>query len=709
MRRLPLLLALGSLLAPPAFADAIPVGGRVVRGTWWEDGDQVVVNPYNSTNRAMTFGVERHPKARVAIDKIKPTETPEEEYCRRAFAIRAGKANEDHAALAKWCEEKKRKELAEREWEAVLEGEPANEAAKKALGASALKEVLRRNGKANPALGALYADYLAAENPATRHVLLDRMKKEHDCAYPIAYLERARRSGKRPKGRTDDVPLTLRSKEVKGKRGVLYTMFVPANYDPMRATPLLIGLHGGGAGGKDGTEVTGSGPAAMNFYTGIAEERGWLVACPTALRAMWHNEANEPFLEAMMDELFLLYNVDVNRVYLTGHSMGGFGSWHWGSKWAERWAAVGPMAGGGCPGAGRFKDTQTPVYLFHGTDDNVCAVGDDRGAAEQMLKGGNDFVYTELNGVGHGCPPEVLQEMAAFFEVKRLAVGKGRSFRRSDEIRSSFLEKHPAKLLREEIAYLGDPEPPDPRAAAISPEEARKALLKEIDLGGGAAKEAATKFGVSKDVDAVKPLSARLGAVGGKIGNDVRAACATALGGIGSPEALPALQRALSDESDEVFVASVDALMALADRGSGPAMLKALDLQAKRFDDKRMGEGMSYNDYEIRCGVLQATVRGVAALSDPVEAVTRLRDQVVKRVLEAKLKVPKLERADMYPERVRAALGVEVAKALGRLAHPSAAEVLKQIRAAFPGESSVESACDEALAPAAPTPTPSGG
>ena len=100
MRRLPLLLALGTLLAPPALADAIPVGGRVVRGTWWEDGDQVVVNPYNSTNRAMTFGVERHPKARVAIDKIKPTETPEEEYCRRAFAIRAGKSNEDHAALA---------------------------------------------------------------------------------------------------------------------------------------------------------------------------------------------------------------------------------------------------------------------------------------------------------------------------------------------------------------------------------------------------------------------------------------------------------------------------------------------------------------------------------------------------------------------------------------------------------------------------------
>jgi len=708
MRRLLAPLALALLSAVPARADLVPVGGRVVKATWWEDGDQIAVNPYGSTNRAMSYGVERHPKARVNVAKIKPSETPEEEFCRRSFAIRSGTV-EEWISLAKWCEERKQKALAARAWEGVLERDPANEEARKALGPSGLKEVLRRNGRANPALGELLKQYLEAENPATRHILLDRMKKEHDDALPIAYLERARRSGRRPRGRTDDVPLTLRSKEVKGKRGVLYTMFVPGSYDPLRATPLLVGLHGGGAGGKDGSEVTGNGPSAMNFYMEIAEEHGWLVACPSALRAPWSAPENEPFLQAMMDELFLLYNVDVNRVYLTGHSMGGFGSWHWGGEWAERWAAVGPMAGGGCPGVDRFKDTQTPVYLFHGTDDNVCAVQDDRGAADRMLKNGNDFVYTELNGVGHGCPPEVLKEMADFFEVKRLAVGRGKAFRRSDEVRSSFLEKYPAKLLKEEIAYLGDPEPPDPRATAAKPEEERRRLLAEIDLGGGAAKEAAAKLAATKDADAVKPLSARLAAAG-KVGDDVRAACATALGGIGSAEALPALQRAMSDEADAVFTASVEALIALGDRAAGPSLLKALDLQGKRFDEKRMGAGMSYNDYEIRCGILGTTVRGVAALSEPADAVARIQEQVVKRVFETKILVPKLERADMYPERVRAALGVEVAKALGRIAHPSAAAAIARMRTSFAGESSVESACDEALkGPPAPGSAPEGG
>jgi poly(3-hydroxybutyrate) depolymerase len=706
----PRILAAALLLALPgaALADVVLVGGRPVRGTWWEDGNDVVVNPYNSTNRAMTFGVERYPKSKVAVDKIRPTETPEEEYCRRAFGIRFGTA-EDRVALAKWCAEKKLKDLAAREWERVLEAEPAHEEARKALGASAVKEILRRNGKANPALGELLKQYLDAENPATRRVLFQRMKREHDLSLPGSYLERAWRSGRRPKGRTDDVPLTLRSKVVKGKRGVLYTMFVPSEYDPLQPTPLLVGLHGGGRGGKDGTEVTGSGPSAMNFYMGVAEERRWLVACPTALAAPWSAKENEPFLEAMMDELFLLYNVDVNRVYLTGHSMGGYGSWHWGPAWAERWAAIAPMAGGGGGGApGRLRDTQTPCYLFHGTDDNVCPVGDDRSTAEQMLKGGNDFVYTELNGVGHGCPPEVLQEMAAFFEVKRLAVGRGRSFRRSDEIRSSFLEKHPARLLREEKDYLGDPEPPDP-GAKESASERRKHLLAQIDLGGGGAEEAARKLGETGDEEAVKPLAARL--LAGKIGDDVRAACARALGLLGSEEALPSLERALGDEKDLVYSAAVEALVALGKRTSGPALLRALDLQGKRFDEKRMGNRMSYNDYEIRCRILGETVGAAGALAEPADAVARIRDRVVKGVIQANLHVDELARAGMFPKVVRAKLAAECARALGKTGHASAAAVLADLRVTCKGEGEVETACDEALREieSAKAPVPEGG
>jgi poly(3-hydroxybutyrate) depolymerase len=693
MRPTRLLAALLLALPGAAAADVVLVGGRPVRCTWWQDGNEVVVNPYNSSNRAMTWGVERYPRSKVNLEKVRPTETPEEEYCRRAFEIRAGEAG-DHASLAKWCEEKKLKDLAAREWERVLEREPANEEARKALGPAALKEVLRRNGKANPELGDLLRQYVAAENAATRRVLHERMRKDHDLALPASYLERAWRSAKRPGGRTDDVALTFRSDRVKGEAGALYTMFVPPDYDPLRPTPLLVGLHGGGRGGKDGKEVVGSGPSAMNFYTGIAERRGWLVVCPSAIQAPWGQEINGEFLEACLAEVELLYNVDLNRVYLTGHSMGGFGTWYWGPKWAERWAAIAPMAGGGCPGVERLKETQTFVYLFHGTDDNVCHVQPDRDAANQMLKGGNDFVYTELNGVGHGCPPEVLEEMSALFEVKRLAVGRGGAFRRSDEIRSSFLEK-PGK---EEKRYLGDPEPPDPTAKAETPEAKRKRLLADIDLGGGKADAAAAAYAEFKDAESVKSLGAR--AVSPKAGDDVRAAAAKALGNIGLPEGLPFLEKALADENDGVFLAATASVVALGDRKAGPALLRAVEFQAKRFEGKFMGTTMDFSDYEKRCAALGAAARAAAALGDAKEAVARIRDRVVKPVYEATYRVQFEARINESPPAVRAALAKDLCDALVKTGHASAKEALLALKAAgtAKSEGDVALACDEALA-----------
>jgi HEAT repeat protein len=696
-RRTALLLLLLALPAAAA-ADVIPVGGKALRGTWWEDGDQVVVNPYNSTNRAMTWGVERFPKAKVNLAKVKPTETPEEEYCRRAFAIREGGAAE-HAELARWCAERKLADLAAREWERVLESEPSHEEARKALGPSGVKEVLRRNGKANPALGELLAQYLAAESPATRLVLRDRLKRDHDWAAPAFFLERAWRSARKPKGRTDDVKLSFRSDRVKGEAGAVYTLFVPASYDPLRPAPLLVGLHGGGRGGKDGKEVVGSGPSAMNFYTGIAESRGWIVLCPTAIQAPWDNPVNVEFLDSCLEEIQLLYNVDLHRVYLTGHSMGGFGSWHYGPLWAERWAGVAPMAGGGGPGLPRLQDTQTPVFVFHGADDNVVGVAGDRAAANSLRDSGHDFVYTELNGVGHGLPQEVAEEMAAYFEVKRLAVGKGKAFRRSDAILSSFL----GKPTKEEKRYLGDPEPPDPDAKGEAPEAKRKRLLAEIDLGGGKAEAAAAAFEGMKDPEAVKALGARLANVA-KVPDDVRQAAAKGLGALGTPDAVPFLERGLGDENDGVFHAVLASLGSIADRKAGPALLRALDFQAKRFDGKRQGGGMDFPDYEGRCAALGAAAEAAAALADPKGAAEKIRDAVVATVFEKAPRVPELARAGHFPGQVREALGKRIAAALGQTGSPAAADGLRRLKEAAKGDAGIVAACDEALAalPAAP-------
>ena len=110
----------------------------------------------------------------------------------------------------------------------------------------------------------------------------------------------------------------------------------------------MIGLHGGGRGGKDGKAVVGSGPSAMNFYQRGAERLGVDRRVPDRDRgAVERRSRTTASCWRCSRRSQLLFNVDTNRIYLTGHSMGGFGTWHFGPQYAHLWAAISPMAGGG--------------------------------------------------------------------------------------------------------------------------------------------------------------------------------------------------------------------------------------------------------------------------------------------------------------------------------------------------------------------------
>jgi pimeloyl-ACP methyl ester carboxylesterase len=424
------------------------------------------------------------------------------------------------------------------------------------------------------------------------------------------------------------------------------------------------------------------------------------VVCPTALLPQWHTPENLPFLEAVLDEVALLYNVDLNRVYLAGHSMGGYGAWYLGPEWAERWAAFGTAAGGGGPAAGRLRDTQTAVHVYHGADDMTVRVDGDRAAAKALLKNGNDFIYTELNGVGHSWPDEVRVEMADYFETKRLARGKGRRFTRDDSVRSSWLERLAPSLLKEEIHFLGDPRLPEGGGGnrrGPDAEDERKRLLAMLDLGGGGAEEAAKALGASGDADAVKPLVKRL-ASAGRVADDVRAAAATALGGLGSVEALPALHAGLEETEDRVFLACLDAVARIGDPSSAKPVLQSLGFQAKQFDAWNRGGEMGYRNYESRCEASARAAEAAAAIAEPPSAVAAVSVHVVQHILESKVNVREAEHIGFVPSVVKARLARRVAAALGATKHPNARPVIERIRAAVPGDGGVADACDAALA-----------
>ena len=212
----------------------------------------------------------------------------------------------------------------------------------------------------NPVLAKALKDHAADGDPDSRrkrHAVVKSMAP----AWTPEALERLRRSALQPTGRHEDVPLSVHADRYPG---AVYTLFVPRRTTPSRPWPLLIGLHGGGPDGKASDEVVGSGDSAMNFYDREAAERGVIVACPNALMAGWGNKVNEDLVRDLITEMRLLYHIDIDRIHLTGHSMGGYGTWALGPQMAELFATISPMAGAGGGGVEPLdRDADADLHL----------------------------------------------------------------------------------------------------------------------------------------------------------------------------------------------------------------------------------------------------------------------------------------------------------------------------------------------------------
>ena len=235
--------------AAPAQADLIyPRKGRPAKGRVWDqDESGVTYNEYRTGIRGVTHGTVRLAAKRVK--RVTRDPHPHHGFWRRVGELAKGSADE-WVALGLEARKKKLKGLAEHAFVEALVRDGVHEAARKALGRARLKQVRATDPRLNAELKKKLELYLAAEDPEARKQALKELAAA-GCRWPGQYLERAYRSAREKKGRTDDRILTIRSEKYKG----VYTLFVPRTYDPFTPTPLVVGLHGGGRGGKDGKAV----------------------------------------------------------------------------------------------------------------------------------------------------------------------------------------------------------------------------------------------------------------------------------------------------------------------------------------------------------------------------------------------------------------------------------------------------------------------
>lgn len=175
-----------------------------------------------------------------------------------------------------------------------------------------------------------------------------------------------------------------------------YLLYQPADYeaDKDKKWPVLIFLHGSGERGDDLERVKIHGPP-MQVSKG--KELPFIVVSPQCpQRQYWDAQ----LLSKMLDEVIAKNRVDESRIYLTGLSMGGFGTWDWASREPKRFAAIVPICGGGNTlFARRIKDI--PTWVFHGAKDTSVPLSESEQMVEAMKKAGGNPKFTVYPDLEH--------------------------------------------------------------------------------------------------------------------------------------------------------------------------------------------------------------------------------------------------------------------------------------------------------------------
>ena len=175
-----------------------------------------------------------------------------------------------------------------------------------------------------------------------------------------------------------------------------YLLYLPDGYkdDRSRRWPLVVFLHGAGERGDDLNKVKLHGPPR---YIAKGTSYPFILLAPQCPEKRWWDA---DVILALLDRVAAAYRVDPDRVYLTGLSMGGFGTWEAAATAPRRFAAIVPICGGGDP-ATAPKLVHTPIWAFHGADDPVVPVARSRRMVDAVQAAGGDAKLTVYPDTGH--------------------------------------------------------------------------------------------------------------------------------------------------------------------------------------------------------------------------------------------------------------------------------------------------------------------
>jgi predicted peptidase len=189
-----------------------------------------------------------------------------------------------------------------------------------------------------------------------------------------------------------------------------YRLFIPKDYNQTSLYPIIMYLHGGGGAGTDNIkQITGYNTNGTHVWLTPENQAKYptFVVAPQLPGMNRWNTWDSPNLSLyarvameLLKALIKEFNIDPDRVYLTGQSRGGYGTWDIVSKCPDFFAAAVPLCGGG---NSRTVEAirNVPIWAFHGAQDQYVTVESSRVMVEALRKIGGNIRYTEYPNFGH--------------------------------------------------------------------------------------------------------------------------------------------------------------------------------------------------------------------------------------------------------------------------------------------------------------------
>ena len=179
-----------------------------------------------------------------------------------------------------------------------------------------------------------------------------------------------------------------------------YLLYLPKDYyKQTKSYPLVVYLHGGSHKGADLNKLKEYG---LPYLVDQGNNFDFIIASPQCPNDKYWS--SEDWFDPLYTKIITEYRINTNKVYLTGISMGGYGTYIVAMDYPDKFAAILPLCGG-CNDSDTLRICNLkdiPIWAFHGTSDDQISISETERIANALNKCNGKMKFTRLKGEGHG-------------------------------------------------------------------------------------------------------------------------------------------------------------------------------------------------------------------------------------------------------------------------------------------------------------------